>query len=388
MQSMKYLFACMSMLGFQVAAGAEIFTQLTPTTCPSSSSNLFTTGQQYVDPGNGVLQDSWSMLVRWQDGAKTIGNTGWISSLLDYNAGTYTGYTPPSPYYQWQRGYQPESQAAATPGVQLHCFDAGMILNSWYTPHNQSVVGGGFNDIYGYAWSSAAQHWAFTQLTFNSSGQPVWVSKELVLQGTLSVPAMNVFSGTLQSNGTYSWTQSPNPNALNGPGQFGFFAYLVDTTHPSLHPIALVFDAFATGVGASYSCPTKGSVSYDYANGVWFGSGGFCNTDISTVRYTAGLTTQNFFGPTFYRIHVTPQNWINLINRINSSTCGANCPATGYSTNPSSYKLQYMGVIAETDLCDSRGCGSGSTAGTANPQVNVGLATRASNVAAFWYSPN
>jgi len=387
MQLAKFVAMCIGILFLQISQ-AETFYQLTPTTCPSSSANLFTTGQQYAATGNGVLQDSWSMLVRWQDSVNTIGNTSWINSLLDYNAGTYTGYTPPTPYYQWQRGYQPESQAAETPGVQLHCFDAGMILNSWYTPHNKTVVGGGFNDMYGYAWSPNKQRWAFTMLTFDTNGRAVWVPRELVLQGTLSVPDMKVFSGTKLSNGTYSWVQDANPNALSGPGGFGFFAYLKDTTHPSLHSIALVFDAFASGVGAPFACSSIGNVSSDYANGVWYGSGGFCTTDISTVRYTAGVTTQAFFGPTFYRIHITPQNWTNLINRINSSTCGTSCPATGYSPNPNVYKLEYVGAIAETSLCDAHGCGTGALANTANPAVNVEMAARASNVAAFWYTSN
>src|SRR5690349_15634645 len=77
---------------------ADTWTPLTPTTCPENSDGLFTTGQQYLMPDNGVLQDSWSMLVRWQDGAKTIGPTSWVVDPQNYDAGTYTTYTPPGPY--------------------------------------------------------------------------------------------------------------------------------------------------------------------------------------------------------------------------------------------------------------------------------------------------
>lgn len=391
------IFAALSFSSVTTAS-AETFTQLTPASCPTSSNGLFTTGQQYLDPNNGVLLDSWSMLVRWQSSTMTVGPTQWISSHLSYNAGIYTGYTTPTPFFSWQRGYQPESQAAATPGVQLHCFDAGMIINTWYTPHSGSaVVGGGFNDMYGYAWSVAP--FAFQHLFLGS-----WAPNELVLQGNLAVPAMQGFTGTKQPDGTYAWAPVSDINADPvgfGSGQFDLFAYLQDTTHPNLHPIAVVIGAYYNGSPA-FQCPSTGNLFWDYAQGVWAASLGFCSTDISTMRTTVGHTTNQLFStPTLYRIHFTPQNWINLISRINNLQCnagrsnscllsnqqpcvpGSSCPQIGYSTDPNVYRLQYMGVIAEVALCDhANGCS------TNIPDSQVGFAARASQVAAFSYTIN
>jgi hypothetical protein len=46
----------------------------------------------------------------------------------------------------------------------------------------------------------------------------------------------------------------------------------------------------------------------------------------------------------FFRAHVTFENMQNVITSINGL---CNC---GYSTDPSSYALQYAGVIAETRI--------------------------------------
>ena len=381
-------------------ASAETFTQLTPTSCPTSSNGLFTTGQQYLDPNNGVLLGSWSMLVRWQSSTVTVGPTQWITSSLNYNAGTYTNYTPPTPFSSWQRGYQPESQAAATPGVQLHCFDAGMIINTWYTPHSGSpVVGGAFNDMYGYAWNTASGPFAFKHLFLGS-----FIPNELVLQGNLAVPAMQGFTGTKQPDGTYAWAPVADINAdplSFGSAQYDLFAYLQDSAHPNLHPIAVVIGAYGNGSPA-FQCPSTGNVFWDYPQGVWATSTGFCTTDISTVRSTVGHTTnQLFLTPTMYRIHLTPQNWTNLISRINNLQCtagqsnscltpshlpclpGSTCPQIGYSTDPNDYRLQYMGVIAEVALCDhANGCS------TNIPDSQVGFAVNASQVKAFSYTTN
>ena len=415
---------------------ADTWTSLTPTTCPTSSAGLFTTGQQYVDDNNGVLQNSWSMLVRWQDAVTTVGPTNWIGNPVNYDAGTYTTYTVPAPHALWQHGYQPESEAGATPAVQLHCFDAGMILDSWYTPHSGATVPGGeFNDMYGYAWASDYEPYAFKHL----SGGNFWAPNDLVLQGLAAVPALQTFAGNYV-NGNWTWTPTPDFNDLgnfNGSGQLDFFAYLEDTTHPDLHPIAILAQIF--GNGPTFDCARNrnGVVDFDYAQGVWFGATGIgaaaiCDTDISTMRYTGGYTTNSLSSAlTFYRIHYTPQNWANLIARINARQCqpgvsnscqdshspnctvngcppcqpGVSCPQVGYSTDPNAYKLRYVGMIAETAPCyqgtkikygqptSITHC-STNLLDASNPDYlpnkdgQIGMAAKISGVSAYAYSSN
>jgi hypothetical protein len=364
----------MTLIGFLCAVGgatanAETFAQLTPTTCPASSAGLFTTGGQYLESSNGVLQDSWSMLNRWQ-GSNML-------NPVSYDGGAWTDLTTPAPHSAWQRGFQPESAAAATPLTQLHCFDAGMIINTWHNPH-VPVLGGAFNDMYGYAWSPARRPHAFQQIHWWGVGPA-----ELVVQGTLAVPGFDGFNQN--PNGTWSAATNMNDVMSFGSGQYALFVYIRDTAHPLLHPIALLATAFANGIGlGQYTCPAdgKGAIGSDYANGVWYANTGFCTSDVATIRYTGGFTQGSpFAAPTFYRVHYTPQNLINLVNRINASSCGSSCPQTGYSVLPSDYVVEYAGVIAEVSPCDkTAGC---QTTVTDN---NVGLAVKASNVGVFTYT--
>jgi hypothetical protein len=265
--------------------------------------------------------------------------------------------------------------------VQLHCFDAGMVLNTWYTPHSGAeTVGGAFNDMYGYAWSSAHRPYAFRH------GFPT-APNEFVMQGQFTVPALAGYQGTPQHSPT-SWTAVTDITQYLtfGVGQLDMFAYIRDTTHPTLHPIALISGIYNNTIADPYVCPSTGNVGWDYPGGVWFASTGICTTDVSTVRYTAGYTTRNLFStPTFYRIHYTPANLTALINRINTSSCtpGITCPVNGYSNNPNDYVVEYMGAIAETQLCDR----FDYRCATNVEDSQISMATHTYGVAAYSYYP-
>jgi len=229
---------------------------------------------------------------------------------------------------------------------------------------------------------------------------------------------MAAWEGTY-SNGSWTWDPVTNLHDANhfGHFQYSFFAYIEDTTHPSLHPIAIVATAFENGVQGTYQCPSYANVFYDYANGsndlgVWAVSSGICTTDATTVRYTGAYTTGDLFSTQrFFRIHITPQNLTNMINRINnlectpgqansctatgsSSTCspGTTCPNIGYSTNPNDYRVQYAGVIGELAPCDESPSGnivcSTNLLNTANvnQDSNIGVATTASGVSVYSYT--
>lgn len=358
-----------------IASSAKVFSLLVPTsqtTCPPNDNGLFTTGQQYVDPNNGVPYDSWSMLVRWQ-GTAIPGPTQWINNPVSDQV-QYTGLSVPYPYSAWQRGYAPQDSSAGTPAVQLHCFDAGMVINSWYAPH-QAVVGGGWNDMYGYAWSPQNRPKAFL---WNST-----TPADLVLQGSLAVPAVDGYR--LNPNGL-AWTQIQDLKATPSEVsiQYNLFAYIRDTSHPNLKPIALL--------GAVYGnrYPNTGCESglgYDYPAGVWYASSTIrnpssCQTNYATTVYSSGYTTNNPFQNTkFYRIHFTRGNLVHIVNGINSyPSCDGSCPSRGYSTNPDNYVLDYFGVILETKLCHPNGSCS-----TAFLDRQVSAAARGRSVAAYSY---
>lgn len=352
---------------------AQTFSLLVPpdqADCSTLDSE-FTTGQQYVDSNNGVPYDSWSMLVRWQ-GLTIPGPTNWINQPAYLDVGQYTGLHVPYPYGNWQRGYSPQDINAVTPVVQLHCFDAGMIMNSWYAPH-QATLGGGWNDMYGYAWAPQNRPKAFLW----GSNTPA----ELVLQGDLALPGVDGY----MKDSNDSWVQVQDVNAipLQVVIQYNLFAYIRDISHPNLHPIALLAGVYGNGdpvTGCRYH------LGYDYSDGVWYiGTTIYdpskCSTPYSTVRYTEGYSTNvPFATPKFYRIHFTRSNLLNIVNDINSQVCSSSCPDNGYSTDPDDYVLDYYGVILETTVCHSV-----VVCGTQLADRQVAAVARAQYVAAFSY---
>lgn len=333
------------------AAGPDFYPVKQPDLL-TSVAGLFTTGGQYVDPNNGVLQDSWSMLVRWQ-------GANFVASPVAYDLGNFTGVQVPAPRTTWQRGPQPED--GGTPGVQLHGYEAGMMISTWSIPHI-NIVGGGYNDMFGYAWSPSQRPAPFSN------------GSDLVVQAELAVPTFDSW-GFVAGN----WAQAPaNDTGLYADGQLDLFFYLEDRAHPTLPPIAVVNVAWGNRFGG---CTPQGFVGFDYPQGVWFGASGICTTDISTHLYSAPTQTATFSAPQFFRIHITRANWVNLINRINAAgpvsstiTCtpGVSCPMNGYSTNPDDYRLQYAGVIGEAVLLEN-----GSPANTSTiRQLTMGATIR------------
>src|SRR6185503_1403837 len=85
---------------------AEDFKLLKQQTCSDEVS--YTIGEQYIDQGNGVPDNQWSMLTRWQG----------IKSHQSF----------------------------------IYCDGGEININTWQFPH-RDVFGGGYNDMYGYSWS-------------------------------------------------------------------------------------------------------------------------------------------------------------------------------------------------------------------------------------------
>jgi hypothetical protein len=360
------------------------FASIQDSTCLSGPN--WAVGGQYVDSGNGVSLDAWTMLARWQ-------SADFVSNAVSYDLGQYTGYHPPIPYSSYQRGRQPESQSGMTPGVQESCNSFGMLVNTWHTPH-RPIVGGGYNDMWGYAWSSANQVTPFVDAT----GAPT----ELVLQSNFAVGEFS------QHNGHTS-----------GAGNLGlvtFYAYLQDTAHPTDHPLcflATISDSgcnhnannvcippvgttqFSPFVGVDYNTKMSTSAATLYGNwipagtngnGVWFASEplatgvGQNTSDILSVRYSPGVDTYVPNGtsnpnPTdqFYRVHISPANWTTLVNDINAAPpCQRSwgCPPHRYSNDPGNYKLLYAGVILEVAFSGDAEAGDGTYPNSADFDIS------------------
>ena len=305
-------------------------------------------GGQYVDSDNGVLPGQYSMLARWQ-------GSDILSKVVSYDLGLLTGFHTP-----YQRGPVPQNRGD-WPGAQVHCTDAGMLINTWHIPH-RPIVGGGYNTMWGYAWSAANQPHAFQR-----NGFPA----DLVLQANLALV-------------TYLPWPKAGSNVNDITGQYCFFAYVRDTSQPRLHPIAIIASAYLSNWDAAYAM--NGYVGYDYGEadtqsaaasfpawfvpaqaggGVWFASGPISNAYKSNPFITTIYSTGSNDAPmsaiidadaplVFWRAHITPTNLVNIVDAINASACAGppNCPEKGYSSNPASYVLEYAGVIAELRFSD------------------------------------
>lgn len=271
-----------------------------------------TTGGQYVDSGNGIPDNSWSILKRWQD---------------------------PLPLRD----------------SFFHCDGGEIHINTWHVKHNP-IIGGGFNDIAGYSWDSASAPKAFLD-----GANP----SDLVIQAYLSQTQTLLHLGSNRPLGT------PQPAF-----QVSLFAYLVDQTHPNLHPIAVIGLISDDRQIDSTFCSQSGLS--DYPSGVWFWSfyltcaDGKYNVNDPFGDETQSIPTQYWAVQSpliFVRMRVSGANLQRAILAINQSTCSA-CPNKGYSSNPQDYVVKYAGLIAEATLLDFQ---DGSLGDLARDQISVGL---------------
>lgn len=285
--------------------------------CEDADKTVFGTGGQYVDVTNGVKDNRWSMLVRWQ-------------------------YPVP-----WRLS------SIICDGGEIH-------INTWIVDHNP-ILGGGYNDMAGYSWDLASAPRAFVQPFTNHPA-------DLVVQAYLSQ------TKTLIHLAPNRDSHIPSPAF-----QVSLFAYLVDLTHPTLHPIAVIgLISDDRPLDPSF-CGASGL--NDYPQGVWFSAFLLsCVSPFNTLDPFGDVTESipaPYWAPQiplqFVRMRVSPENWKNTISIINNSNC-SNCPAKGYSTNPQDYVVKYAGIIAEASLLDSQ---DGSLGDLTKDQISVALNWRA-----------
>ncbi len=346
---------------------------------------VFATGGQYVDPDNGVPLNTWSLLARWQNNPSPKNVIAPGSLFANYVTGAISDYTklrfddlipgqlpdthpfsPPSssPRSFWQRGATDFGMGG--PAIQHYCNQAGMLISTHNTEHVR-VVGGGQNDMFGYAWDKSNAPLAF--YAPNSDG--VMTKTALIVQSDIAVPSFEyVF------NATHS-----NPARRKPHLDVALYAYLYDMSNPHLHPIAVLAgthdSTYSGGNGGlepnfDYGTVTR-TVSPSDVNqgGVWFGS--------SRVGVDTKYHTRDFSAPAgnvlvdpieaakyrFYRMRVAPEDFLQLLEDINASPADMVSPPEacnrlvphyppqkGYSMNLSNYKILYAGVIGEIVLLD------------------------------------
>ena len=377
---------------FLTSAEAGTFETIADPICDNSSTTQFwSDGQQYIDSNNGILQESWGLLVRWQ-------GPNFVDNPVSYDIGDFTKLHGAVA----QRGVQPEvAYPGGTPGIQISCLDLGMWINTWGNPH-RPIVGGGYNDIWARSFNVFKPH------PFIENG---YVS-DLVLQSDIEVQPWftathNLFTNPNSPNGSYAIT-----------AQVSMFAYLRDTSpgHEGMRPIVIAAMTHMSNADADY-LRFGGGPSQDYiatatatainnwsewyqninpnGDGVYFVSAplnpsyegfvGQANPHVDPSKpvdpitnpqylpnygpfitvgnnppvgpaqyYTQGTMTSALQQATiplgtpqntqFYRVSITPQNMRNTMTAINQNF------GVSYSTNPNDWVLEYAGVLAEATL--------------------------------------
>ncbi len=374
-----------------VACGrAPMNVVITPGACVGGTAPpVFTTGGQYVDPGNGVVPDRWSMLVRWQG--------GFASLATDAAAGDLTGLRVPKPMAAYQRGTASAGTAGAYAAVQLHCDDAGMVLDTRAVPH-VSVTGGGYNDMFGYAWSAARQPAVFAPVAGSVSPDT------LELSARIAVPVFRGWVQTTNASGADPWSEVQDVRNWRGfgAGQVALFAYLRDARHPGLPPVAVLAGAFLNQIDPQRPCPANhfARLAWDYGAGdggragVWYAGTAMCTTDVSVADPAGAATvTLPFADARLFRIRYPAAGIARLAARINrhecigghAESCGCGpatgCPAIGYSEDAADYRLEYAGVIGEVTLCrEESGAPGGVSCDSGLDDRQVLLAARISGV--------
>nr|WP_321411971.1 hypothetical protein [uncultured Allomuricauda sp.] len=268
-----------------------------------STQNVSSLTNRFYVQNESTPLDTMIMVVRWQDDVSHSGNA--ISINPTYDPSTFTGYTPPTPLSNWQKGEFDDS-TNGSPVFQMNGAYGGILMNSWFTSY-QSIVGGGQNTTYEYAFSSPPSPWS-------TGTSKLWVQADLRLPWFAN------------------WDNNSNNNYP--VGQLSFFMYLKDTVNNAA--IAIIVNAFDN----RSSTPSETVMTDTFT---YFASTRFGGTDYSTPNtYSSSWRSTTWNTYNFYRAEITRQNLINIITDINSQF------SQSFSTDPTDYVLTSAGILQET----------------------------------------
>lgn len=100
------------------------------------------------------------LLVRNQGEPGSAEWLGQVANPVTWDVGQYSGFRPPLPYASWQRGYYDLGPPSGTSAVQLHCRQAGFMLNTYSYTRSSPIRGGGPNISYEHAFAHRPRVWS------------------------------------------------------------------------------------------------------------------------------------------------------------------------------------------------------------------------------------
>ncbi|MDC0711045.1 hypothetical protein POL68_21415 [Stigmatella sp. ncwal1] len=239
---------------------------------------------------------------------------GEVANLVTWDAGQYTGFTPPFPYENWQRGYYNYGPPTGSNAFQAYCYNIGSMINTWGFPHTVPVTGGGPHSVYEVRYSNPVTPWRTA-------------SSELTLQANIKIPWVATWSG--------------------GIGQLSFIFYLRDTVSNKLFAYVMgVFDTRPFGDGNGTEAVSSDTftpfVSVPFTSNLQYAT---VSPFSATMRNVYPWSTGDFF-----RIHVSASKLQAAINAVNANYPGTNLSSTpkpGCAFTACNYELLEAGVLHE-----------------------------------------
>ncbi len=232
--------------------------------------------------------------------------TGEVANPVTWDVSYYSGFKPPEPISNYQKGFLNEGAPRGTNAFQAYGDTVGGIINTWSFPHSAAVVGGGPHYTVSYNYSQPARAWISSNSKFT-------------LQMYAAIPWVGVWG--------------------NGVGQLCMFLYLKDTsTNQVFAYVVEVFDSRPFGQG-------NGSESIGFDTFTSFVSTPLLASSqyISKTANSASLQNSSAFAnEQFFEFQITAANLANAIQAVKSQSGN-----TALSNNLGDYVITSYGAINE-----------------------------------------
>ena len=242
-----------------------------------------------TDPGRIVSQDAAVPPNRTVLRVRHMGDPGTIERLwqvawpVTWDVGGLTGFRPPAPVSQWQRGLLDYGLPWATNAFQLHCAGAGFMINTWSFPHAVPVIGGGPHAILERNFDPPIPLWTVpgAELTLQAEAQVPWIHApgDGVAQLTFVYYLRHATRGTFHAHVIALWDSRA---ALAGR----LAEFVADDTFTSFASTPLV-DRLADGSAPRYA--TRSPYSQPLALGPGWSGWRFLRVHVSRGQAAAML---------------------------------------------------------------------------------------------------
>jgi len=273
--------------------------------------------QGFPDTREPLPQDQWLMIVRYMGNPDSPDNPAEFFEAIDYpvtwDASGYTGFTPPEPISDWQRGFYNLGPPIGTNAFQLHCDSAGSLINTFSFDHSYEIVGGGPHMVY--------------TICFSEPERPFLTpSSELVMEAHIAIPWIYRTHAELYGQVSISFSMKDTVS-----GTRIAYVVFVGGTNDFIEEY-LDHDTFVPFVSTHFGETTQ------Y---VTLGEG----------SATTAWSGETFHEPRFYQFSIDRPQFAQALRDMAKAN-----PDTGMSKNPADYILRSACVLHEVLVGSREDC--------------------------------